>query len=88
MPTLSMFYGIVIRMNWGDIGQHNTPHFHAFYGEYEASFDLDGEIIAGRFPSKNAVLVKAWALLHKDELVANWTLASNNEEIFRIAPLQ
>ena len=36
MPTISMFYGILIKMNWKDKGQHNLPHFHAYYGEYEA----------------------------------------------------
>lgn len=88
MPTLSMFYGILIKMNWNDRGQHNTPHFHAYYGEYEASFTLDGEILASKFPAKQAALVKAWALLHTDELAANWTLAMNNEEVFRIEPLR
>ena len=44
MPTISLFYGILIKMNWKDTGQHSSPHFHAFYGEYEAVFGLDGEI--------------------------------------------
>ena len=82
LPTLSMFYGIVIRMNWKDIGQHNDPHFHAFYGEFEASFNLDGEVIAGSFPGRQA------AFVHEDELLANWTLAANGEEVFRIDPLK
>jgi hypothetical protein len=87
MPTISMFYGILIRMNWKDIGQHNKPHFHAIYGGNEASFSFDGEIIAGKFPRKQAAFVKAWALLHEDELAANWSLATNGEETFRINPL-
>ena len=29
MPTISMFYGIVIRMY--NNNEHNPPHFHAFY---------------------------------------------------------
>ena len=88
MPTLSMFYGILIKMNWKDSGQHNLPHFHAFYGEYEASFDFNGEILAGEFPSRQSALIKAWALLHKDELDADWKLALEGEQIFRINPLQ
>ena len=51
MPTISMFYGILIKMNWKDVGQHNQPHFHAFYGDYEASFSLDGEISPVSFQS-------------------------------------
>ena len=37
MPTISIFYGIVIQIFWRD---HNPPHFHALYGEYEAVFDV------------------------------------------------
>jgi len=75
-------------MNWNDIGQHNRPHFHAYYAEHEASFSLEGEIIAGGFPAKQAALVRAWSLLHNEELAANWTLASNGEDVFRIDPLR
>ena len=88
MPTLSMFLGILIKMNWEDTGQHNSPHFHAFYGEYEASFALDGELLAGSFPKRQAAFVKAWALMHEEELEANWALAKAGEETFRIDPLR
>ena len=88
MPTLSMFLGILIRMNWKDTGQHNSPHFHAYYSDFEAVFGLDGEIIAGKFPRKQSTFVKAWALIHEDELVANWKLAINGEVTFRIEPLR
>ena len=88
MPTISMFFGILIKMNWSDVGQHNTPHFHAFYGEYEAVFGLDGEMIAGSFPNRQSAYVKAWTLLHEDDLAANWKLAVNGEETFRIDPLR
>ena len=88
MPTLSMFYGILIKMNWKDNAQHNLPHFHAFYGEFEASFDLNGEILSGEFPARQGAYVKAWTLLHQEELTANWKLALEGEQIFRINPLQ
>ncbi len=88
MPTLSMFFGILIKMNWNDIKQHNLPHFHALYGEYEAVFGLDGEKISGDFPKRQSSFIKAWALLHEDELLANWKLAVNGEEVFRIDPLK
>ena len=42
----------------------------AYYNEFEASFDLNGEIITGSFPAKQAAFVKACALLHQDELNA------------------
>jgi hypothetical protein len=49
---------------------------------------LDGEVIAGKFPRKQDAFVKAWALLHEEELAANWKLAINGEVIFRIEPLR
>jgi len=42
MPTISVFYGIIIRMYYDD---HNPPHFHAFYGDYKAIFDFDGKVL-------------------------------------------
>lgn len=52
MPTISMFYGITIRMCFAP-GEHNLPHFHAYYNEYKASFSLDSlEVIDGELPRK------------------------------------
>ena len=88
MPTLSIFFGVIIRMYWDDNDRHKMPHFHAYYGDYTATFTFDGEILSGSFPSKQAALVKAWALLHEDDLKADWNLAMNREELFRIDPLK
>ncbi len=88
MPTISLFYGIIIRMYWYDIDQHKQPHIHAYYGDEKAVFSFDGEILAGQFPKKQAAFVKAWVLLHQEDLTANWFLAVNGEETFRIEPLK
>ena len=86
MPTISMFYGIIIRMY--NRGEHNPPHFHAYFGEENAIFNLDGELMEGSFSKRNQKLVSAWCELHHDELVANWNLATNGEELFKISPLK
>jgi hypothetical protein len=53
MPIISMFYGIIIKMYLLDNVQHNLPHIHARYAEYEASIDIaEGEILAGQLPKK------------------------------------
>ncbi len=88
MPTLSVFFGIIIRMYWADNDRHKTPHFHAYYGDAEAVFALDGEILSGSFPRRQAALVKAWAIVHEEDLKANWSLALNGESTFRIDPLR
>jgi hypothetical protein len=88
MPTISMFYGIVIRM-YCDRSEHNPPHFHAYYQEHNAVVNIDScEIVAGKLPPKQAKLVTAWAELHKDELLADWQLASDGELPFGIDPLR
>lgn len=85
MPTLSMFFGIIIRMFVDD---HNPPHFHASYQGHEATFDLSGNILEGDMPAKQQKLIAAWAVIHHDELEANWQLAINKESLFKIQPLQ
>lgn len=51
MSEISRFYGIVIMMYFDDVGKHKRPHFHARYGEYEATFAIDSPAwIAGVMP--------------------------------------
>ena len=97
MPTISLFFGILIRMfRQDDSKQQKQPqqtaqtgYIHATYGNYEAIFTLDGgEIITGEFPPKQTALVKAWVLLHEEDLKANWQLVLDGEEPFRIEPLK
>ncbi len=86
MPTISMFYGIIIRMYYAPGA---PPHFHVYYNEYKASVDIrTGEIIDGELPRRQTKLTLAWAELHQEELMANWQLVINGEEPFKIQPLQ
>lgn len=85
MPTISMFYGILIRMYYDD---HNPPHIHAIYNDTEAVYELDGNIIEGKLPNKQRKLVEAWISIHEEELRANWELAKSGEQLFRIEPLK
>ena len=88
MPIISMFYGIIIRMYLLDNKQHSLPHFHAKYAEFEASITIeDGEIVAGELPRKQLRLVQAWIELHRDELLADWEIAVNGENPYKINPL-
>lgn len=85
MPTISMFFGILIRMYYED---HNPPHIHALYGDDQACYTFDGEILEGSLPKKQHKLVQAWIEIHKEELQANWKLASDGEQVFKIDPLR
>lgn len=89
MPILSMFYGIIVRMYFFDDKQHHEAHVHAEYSGQDAVFAIStGEILAGKLPSGKARLVQAWIEIHRDELIADWNLAVNGEEPFRIDPLR
>jgi hypothetical protein len=88
MPELCRFNGIVISLLFNDIGQHNKPHIHVNYTEYEASVGIDGEILGGSLPSKQFKLVQAWLILHEEELYTAWNKAVQNQPFDKIEPLR
>lgn len=89
MPTISMFYGIVVLMFFMDNERHHLPHVHVRYQGKKASVAIeDGRLLDGDFPAKQLKLVQAWIEIHKEELYADWELAVAGEEPFRISPLQ
>ena len=69
MPTLSMFYGIIIRIY--NNGEHNPPHFHASYQDYNAVFNFEGDLMEGEMPNKQRKMIAAWAEIHKDTVIWN-----------------
>lgn len=66
---------------------HNEPHFHASYQGHNATFDFDGNLTEGEMPMRQRKMIETWTLLHKDELVADWELAREEGDLFRIDPL-
>ena len=59
MPTISMFYGIIIRM-YCSPGEHNPPHIHAYYQNFMAIIDIHlGNIKEGKLPPRQTKLVLA-----------------------------
>lgn len=60
MPTISVFYGIIIRMFFRDIEKHHTPHIHAEYqGKIAVYSIVDGTPLAGELPPNKHKLVAA-----------------------------
>lgn len=89
MPTISMFYGILVLMFFRDNTRHHLPHIHVRYQGDEAAVCIDdGTILDGFIPSRQHKMVQAWIEIHKEELIVDWELAVNGDEPFRIAPLQ
>ncbi len=86
MPEISRFYGIIIRMYFGD---HNPPHFHAEYQEFKAEYNIQSlDVIVGVMPKRAHALILEWASLHKKELLTNWEKASIPDSINPIEPLE
>lgn len=83
MPTISIFYGIVISLYFFDNERHKLPHIHAKYQGQEASFSiLDGELLSGSIPVNKKRLVQAWIEIQRESLLADWDLA-----VIGLAPL-
>lgn len=79
MPEITRFYGIIIKLFFGD---NPPPHFHAVYGEYNALIYIDTlEITEGDLPSREEELVIEWATIYQDDLKEMW-----NSQVFKKLP--
>ncbi len=84
-----MFYGIIISLYFFDNRRHKNPHIHVKYQEDEAVLSIpDGKLIEGNLKSNKLKLVEAWIEIHRDEIMADWELASEGNEIYKIDPLK
>jgi hypothetical protein len=82
LPEITRFYGIVIKLFFGD---HPPPHFHAVYGEYIALVDINSlEIIEGDLPARARRLVVEWAKEYQEELKTIW----ETQEFKKLPPLE
>jgi hypothetical protein len=89
MPTISMFYGIIISLYFYDNERHGLPHIRAKYQGQDASFSiLDGSLLSGAIPPAKAKLVQAWIEIRREDLLADWELAINGQSLFPIDPLR
>jgi hypothetical protein len=85
MPTISEFYGILIRMYFSD---HAPPHFHAIYGGAEVQIDIRTlEVLEGGIPRRAMAFVLEWASQHRIELLEDWELCVARQSPKKIAPL-
>ena len=81
MPEVARFYGIVIKLYFGD---HPPPHFHAVYGEYIGVFSIrDISMIEGDLPLRAVRLVEEWCSIHQVELQQMW----DRQEFWKLSGL-
>jgi hypothetical protein len=85
MPEISRFLGIVIYMYFNE---HNPPHFHAEYNEFNASISINNlGVIEGKLPAKVMSLVVEWAQEHQEELLETWNNIQKTGQYNKIKPL-
>ena len=83
MPTIAVFYGIMIRMYWRD---HSPPHLHAIYQGFEALVEIEtGAVIGGQLPPNALRIVQEWAVLRRLELMENWQRGRRREPFQQVA---
>lgn len=85
MPEISRFLGIVIYMYYKD---HAPAHFHAEYGDYTITVEIESGVVQGKFPRRALNLVLDWYTQHQDALRENWTLAVQRKPLNKIEPLE
>ncbi len=86
MPEISRFFGITIKMFFGD---HLPPHFHAEYGEHKALIDIRTFMtIEGSLPPRALGMVVEWASEHQQELLDLWARAASKQPLYKVPPLQ
>lgn len=89
MPRISAFYGIVIWMYHDERHHRGRPHFHATYGDDEATIDIETlQVIAGDLAPRARRLVSEWAREHQSELRDNWTRARAHQPLRSVEPLR
>lgn len=69
--------------------QNNLTHIHAKYQNYSAVIAIEtGELIEGQIPLSKQRLLAAWVEIHREDLLADWELAVNGQQVFTIEPLR
>ncbi len=81
MAELCRFFGIIVAMFADD---HNPPHIHVRYGDYEVTITVKDYIVNGSMPRKELKRIFQWMEGHQEALMDNWNRLHNGEEAIKI----
>lgn len=84
MPEICRFFGIVIKMYFNE---HNPPHFHVEYQDYEAIINIETGAVTGNISRRALRLVYEWLDENRDALMENWKLSEEHKPLKKIKPL-
>lgn len=86
MPIIATFLGIIVRVYHDD---HNPPHVHVQYGEYEAIVEINsGRLLSGRLPVRVKRLLNEWLRVRREDIMKAWESARQNRVPPRVRPLE
>ncbi|MBI4947116.1 MAG: DUF4160 domain-containing protein [Bacteroidetes bacterium] len=71
-----------------NFNEHNPPHFHAKYDNFQIMVEIKSGIIEGKFPPRSLKLVLEWYEIHKVELLNIWTSLQTTGKFEKIEPLE
>lgn len=72
MPIIARFYNIIIKLYYIE-DEHNPPHIHAKYNEFEGIFEIaTGKMTRGDLPKNAKRLVKEFIAQYRDRLLSMW----------------
>ena len=84
-PSNSVQGCIIVSLYWKD---HNPPHIHFSYGDYECSISVLDRVVDGQAPVKVIAKVNEWIDLHEAEILTLWEKAQKGEKLNKIEPLK
>ena len=84
MPEICRFYGLIVKMYFRS-GEHNPPHIHVLYNEYNGIIDINTtEMVEGDLPPKALSITKEWMTIYKDKLLEIW----KTQSFIKLPPLE
>ena len=82
MPTISIFFGMVITMYWDD---HPPAHYHVRYKDKRAVIAIQTSgLLHGSLPAGVRRALEGWTERHRSELMANWERAERGVALWPI----
>ena len=75
-------------MNFERGQPHNSPHMHVRSAEHRASICINGNVLAGKLPSKKLKEIQKWIVVNKTELEQAWEVSLSEQLPDRIPPLK
>ena len=85
MPEICRFFGIIVSLYWKD---HNPPHIHFSYGDYECSISVLDRVVDGQAPVKVIAQVNDWIDLHAAEILPVWEKGQIGAKLNKLEPVK